>query len=79
MGYVHTAAACYFVEGIFDVARAFALRGYMIIVVTNQAGIGRGYYSEEEFAHFMIWMQEVFVREGAAITAVYYCPDHPTA
>jgi D-glycero-D-manno-heptose 1,7-bisphosphate phosphatase len=78
-GYVHRPEQCQFVDGIFDMARAFAARGYLLVIATNQAGIGRGLYSEDDFLTFMAWMKEQFRKESADIAAVYHCPDHPTA
>ena len=77
-GYLHRIADCRFVEGVFGLVAAFAVRGYAIVVATNQAGIGRGYYGEAEFAELMGWMREEFARQGGRIDAVYHCPDHPT-
>jgi D-glycero-D-manno-heptose 1,7-bisphosphate phosphatase len=77
-GYLHKVEECRFVDGIFDMARAFAARGFRIIVATNQSGIGRGYFGDAEFHRLMDWMKDEFRRHGAAIDAVYHCPDHPT-
>jgi len=78
-GYLHRREDCEFVEGIFDMVRAFAERGFLIVIATNQAGIGRGLYTEEDFQAFMAWMREQFRGQGIEIAAVYHCPDHPTA
>jgi D-glycero-D-manno-heptose 1,7-bisphosphate phosphatase len=48
------------------------------VVVTNQAGIARGYYDEAQFARLTDWMMARFVAEGAALERVYHCPTHPT-
>ncbi|HZS82124.1 MAG TPA: HAD family hydrolase [Stellaceae bacterium] len=77
-GYLHKIAECRFVEGIFDLARAFARRGFAIVIATNQSGIGRGYYGEGEFLELMDWMRAAFAQNGVALDGVYYCPDHPT-
>jgi D-glycero-D-manno-heptose 1,7-bisphosphate phosphatase len=77
-GYLHRAEECVFVDGIFEVAAAFAARGFRLVVATNQSGIGRGYYGEAEFAALMDWMRREFARRGIEIAAVYHCPDHPT-
>ena len=52
-------------------------KGYVICVVTNQAGIGRGYYSESEFQELTSWMCDRFKEEGVLIDKVYYSPYHP--
>ncbi len=78
-GYVHRADQCCFVEGIFALTKAFAARGFAIIIATNQSGIGRGLYGEADYAALMDWMRGEFSRQGVAIAAAYHCPDHPTA
>ena len=78
-GYVARVADCRFLDGIFALTRAFAARGFAIVIVTNQSGIGRGYYSEDDFAEVMDWMRGEFARHGVDVAAVYHCPDHPTA
>ena len=48
------------------------------MVITNQAGIGRGFYSENDFLELTEWMKQEFIIRNAKIDAVYYCPHHPT-
>lgn len=79
LGYVHTPAQTEFVDGIFELCGAAAELGYSTIVVTNQAGIARGLYTEAEFIDYTRWMHGEFVRRGAPLAATYYCPHHPTA
>jgi D-glycero-D-manno-heptose 1,7-bisphosphate phosphatase len=66
-----------FIDGIFDLCRTAKKMGYLLIVVTNQAGIGRGYYSEHDFLELTEWMCEQFEAQGVSITEVFFCPDHP--
>ncbi|WP_319380101.1 D-glycero-beta-D-manno-heptose 1,7-bisphosphate 7-phosphatase [Thiomicrorhabdus sp.] len=66
-----------FIDGVFEVCRAFQSEGYLIVVVTNQAGIDRGYYSEADFETLTKWMLQRFSDEGIAISKVYHCPHHP--
>lgn len=66
-----------FMEGVFEVCRYFQSRGYLIIVITNQAGIARGKYTEEDFAILTKWMIEEFRQEDVLISKVYHCPHHP--
>ncbi len=76
-GYVHTPERFEFVPGIFDLCRHAIMRGFHIVVVTNQAGIGRGKFTEEQFQTLTAWMRTRFEAEGVAILDVYHCPTHP--
>ena len=76
-GYTSDVESFLFIDGIFDVCREARRLGYLLIVVTNQAGIGRGYYSEQDFSNLTKWMCEQFEAEGAPISDVFYCPFHP--
>lgn len=76
-GYVYEKKNCQFIEGIFDLARLAISKNFIICIITNQAGIGRGYYSEKQFHDFMDWMSIQFKNEGAFISKVFYSPYHP--
>jgi len=78
-GYVCQARDFDFIDGVFDVARAARCLGYKLVVVTNQAGIARGYYSEMQFHKLTSWMCKRFEEEQAPINRVYFSPYHPTA
>ncbi len=78
-GYVSKPEDFDFMEGIFPAMRLLAGKGYLLIVVTNQAGIGRGYYTEEDFQKLTGWMVGRFSEEGIQIAGVYRCPHHPDA
>ena len=52
-------------------------RGYLPVVVTNLAGIGRGFYDEAEFLAYTAWVHDEFARRGAPLLATYWCPHHP--
>ncbi len=75
--YVHRPDAFDFIPGIFDLVAQAKRLGLLVVVVTNQAGIGRGYYTEQDFLHLMEWVGEQFALHGGALDAVYFCPDHP--
>lgn len=66
-----------FLDGIFDLCRTAQEKGYLIIVVTNQSGIARGYYTESDFLSLTNWMCAKFEEQGITISKVYYCPFHP--
>ena len=77
--YVYQPQAFIFVEGIFDLCRHFVKQGYRLFIITNQAGIGRGFYSEADFEQLMAWVSEEFSKQRIVIEKSYYCPHHPTA
>jgi D-glycero-D-manno-heptose 1,7-bisphosphate phosphatase len=66
-----------FSHGIFDLCKEYSDAGYLIIVVTNQAGIAKGYYSETDFLQLTAWMIDQFRANGVIISKVYFCPHHP--
>jgi D-glycero-D-manno-heptose 1,7-bisphosphate phosphatase len=76
-GYVSAVQEFEFINGIFELCRCFQEKGYIIVIVTNQSGIARGLYSEEDFASLSKWMQNAFAKEGIEIAKVYHCPHHP--
>ena len=76
-GYVHRREQFEFVPGIFELARHAAEVGWPVVVVTNQAGIGRGLFDEAAFRELTRWMCERFAAERAPIARVYHCPYHP--
>lgn len=73
--YVHRKEDFYFIDGIFDLCRMAQKTGYLIIVITNQSGIERGYYTEEDFLTLTDWMVKRFREEGIEIADVFYCPS----
>lgn len=75
--YVHKAEDTEFISGIFELVKRANGAGYKVIIITNQAGIGRGYYTETTFHEYMDWMKAEFTARGASIDGVYYCPHHP--
>jgi D-glycero-D-manno-heptose 1,7-bisphosphate phosphatase len=78
-GYVHKRDNFTFIDGIFDLVREACNQNFKVIVITNQAGIGRGYYSEREFHLLTDWMLSEFKDADAPIDKVYFSPFHPTA
>jgi len=78
LGYVHKREDFCFKEGIFEFCHHAREAGYLVFVVTNQAGIARGYYTEEDYNELTRWMLQEFKDRGIDIEKVYYCPYHPT-
>lgn len=77
-GYVHQVENFEFCEGIFDLVSFANAADYRVLVVTNQAGIARGYYSERDFKYLTYWMLDEFRSRKCWIDQVYYSPFHPT-
>jgi len=67
-----------FIDGIFETCRFFQQLGFLLIVITNQAGIARGKYTVDDFNKLNDWMLNEFQQRGVAISKTYYCPYHPT-
>ena len=75
--YVYKKENFEFCEGIFETLQHFLSLNYQLFIVTNQSGIGRGYYSEDDFEKLTSWMLKEFTIKGIQITKVYHCPHSP--
>ena len=76
-GYVSKVEDFQFTEGIFELLRLFLDRGYMLFIVTNQSGIGRGYYTKEDFLTLTSYMLDEFKKREIEIASIEYCPHAP--
>ncbi|MGQ8363877.1 D-glycero-beta-D-manno-heptose 1,7-bisphosphate 7-phosphatase [Glaciecola sp. 1036] len=76
-GYVFNQQMFEWIPGIFELVKQAKQQAYLVIVVTNQSGIGRGYYSEQDFQQLTQWMLSEFDKQGCSLTDIYYCPHHP--
>ena len=77
VGSLHRPADVRWVEGILPLCLTAQSLGYKLVVVTNQAGIARGFYTQQDFDHLMQFMRAELQREGITLDAVYHCPYHP--
>lgn len=77
VGYLHRIEDVQFVPGIVSLCQTAMGLGYRLVVVTNQAGIARGFYTEDDFLTLMEWMRAELRRDGVEFDAVYHCPYHP--
>jgi len=75
--YVHKVENFDFTPDIFELCKQAQAQGYLIIVVTNQAGIARGYYAEQDVKTLHTWMIAEFAKQQIKIEKAYYCPHHP--
>lgn len=78
-GHVFEIEKFHFIDGIFELCKQAQDLGYLIIVVTNQAGIAKGFYSEEQFLELTKWMENEFAKRQIKITKTFYCPFHKEA
>jgi D-glycero-D-manno-heptose 1,7-bisphosphate phosphatase len=76
-GYVSLPEQFEFIEGVFEACLHLQRLGYMLIIITNQSGIARGYYTIDQFSKLTSWMCHKFAINGININGVYYCPHHP--
>lgn len=76
-GYVYKKSDFILNDGVIDALEFFSEMGFLIIIVTNQSGIGRGYFSEEEYSILNNYMIKIFRSHSIKITDVFYCPHHP--
>jgi len=76
-GYVHLVDDFEYIDGVFDACLALKKMGYLLVVVTNQSGIARGMYSEDDFHSLTEWMDWNFADKGVDLDGIYYCPHHP--
>lgn len=77
IGYLCKPEQVEFLPGIFDLCRSAQSMGYKLIIVTNQAGIARGLYTEADFHLLMQWIVQQFKNAHIQLNGYYYCPHHP--
>ena len=78
-GYVHRPVDFRWMPGMPEAIKLFNDAGWLVIVITNQSGIGRGRFSETEFLAFTRWIDGELAAIGAHVDATYHCPHHATA
>lgn len=61
----------------FEALKQLQDRGYLLIIATNQGGLAKGWYSEEELGRMHSSLQESYNRYGVNFTDIFYCPHHP--
>ncbi len=73
-GYVHETSKLEFLDGVIEGLKKLICSGYKLIIITNQSGIGRGYYNLDDYENFNSYMLNELSKEGIEILKVYYCP-----
>ena len=79
INYLYKVKDFQFIDGIFDSCIYFQKLGFKIIVVTNQSGISRNYFSEKEYKNLTNWMLNEFRKNGIKILDVFHCPHLPNS
>lgn len=77
--YLHRKEDFEFIPGVIEGLIQLQKAGYKLFIITNQSGIARGYYTEDDFRELTAWMLETMALQGVDIQKVYYCPHLPTA
>ncbi|WP_299011431.1 D-glycero-beta-D-manno-heptose 1,7-bisphosphate 7-phosphatase [uncultured Shewanella sp.] len=78
-GYVYQVDDFEYIEGVFEACSSLKAMGFKLVVVTNQSGIARGLYTEDDFHQLTEWMDWNFADKGVDLDGIYYCPHHETA
>ena len=76
-GYVHQIDDFEFIEGSINALKKLKEMGYLLVLVTNQSGIARGYFTEAQFLRLTEWMDWSLAEQGVDFDGIYYCPHHP--
>lgn len=76
-GYTHRVEDFHWIEGAKTAIRRLNDAGYLVFIVTNQAGIARGYYTAKDVEYLHDWIRDELAAEGAHVDDVRYCPHHP--
>lgn len=75
--YVHTIDDFHFIKNAIEALKLMKDKGYALVIITNQSGIARGMYTEEDFLQLTEWMDWSLMGRGVKLDGVYYCPHHP--
>ena len=66
-----------YLDGAVEGLRALSEQGYLLVVITNQSGIARGYFTEEDYLRLDGWMKADLLKRGVRIAGSYCCPHLP--
>ena len=75
--YLHKISDFEYIDGVLEALLSITEMGFLIVIVTNQSGIARGYYGEDDFRKLNDWMIQDLKAKGINIAGVYYCPHLP--
>jgi D-glycero-D-manno-heptose 1,7-bisphosphate phosphatase len=75
--YLHKIADFEFIPGTKEALARLRDAGYLLVIITNQSGVARGYYTEGDVRALHDWLVQALAKDGIHIAGVYYCPHHP--
>lgn len=75
--YVHTIDKFHFIDGVIEAMQELKKMGFMLVITTNQSGIARNIFTEEQFHTLTEWMDWSLQDRGVDLDGVYYCPHDP--
>jgi len=76
-GYIHKIEDFEFFPGVTQALKKLSKTDYKIIVITNQSGIGRGYFKTKDVLKLHRWLIKILAKKGIRIDKIYFCPHHP--
>ncbi len=78
-GYVSCVDDFHFIDGVIEALQLLKKKGYALVLVTNQSGIARGMFTEDDFMNLTEWMDWSLADRDVDLDGIYFCPHHPTA
>ncbi|QIQ20655.1 D-glycero-beta-D-manno-heptose 1,7-bisphosphate 7-phosphatase [Zophobihabitans entericus] len=75
--YVHTIDKFHFIDGVIDACAELQKMGFLLVITTNQSGIGRKIFTQEQFDQLTEWMDWSLADRGVELDGIYYCPHAP--
>lgn len=76
-GYIDSPERLFIIDGAASAIKKLNSKGFKVVVITNQSGVGRGYFTREAADSVNKKLEEILKREGAHLDGIYYCPHHP--
>jgi D-glycero-D-manno-heptose 1,7-bisphosphate phosphatase len=76
-GYLYNISDWTFTHNCIDALKTIVDKGYQIVIITNQSGIAKGYYSINDYETLTKWYVGVLRKENIPVLDVFYCPHHP--